>query len=301
MRVDNIADNESLENTMPPFPPPLDNGSGPEREYDPFAPRFPTLPIITLDPSPPKRSTAEKYGALFYIGVGGLVVVVALLAWFGWAAWSLRSVWKNVYVLHDAARGDVERIQAAYELGHDPHVNQRQLWDVALGKNLPPLARYVIAESLTAEAAVADPRAYGLAVSKSEGWPDWLRLLLVRPIAYAATLGFPVDKPSLIELTRNPDPYMALWAEAALAISPDRDPEHGAVVRKSSGTESPQQGLALILVKAMEATKESDRVSALDEATIWLRDHDPEAVTLWKGWKVEGGRLVPPAVDHKGP
>ncbi len=287
---------------MPHPPTPSGNGSsndsGSERVYDPFAPKFPVLTIIT--PDPPRRSTAERYGALFYMGIGGLVVMLALLTWFGWSAWNLRTVWRNVYVLHDESRPEAERMQAAYDLGHDPNVNQRQLWDLSLRKPLPDLARYMIAESLTAEAATADPRAYGIAVSKSEGWPDWLRLLLVRPITYASALGFPIETPSLIELSKNPDRFIALWAETALAIGPDHDPAHGAILRKAAATESPEQGLAVILVKALDATRESERITALNEATLWLRDHYPEALKVWKGWKAQGGRVVPNIISGLG-
>jgi len=266
------------------------NGSPDERVYDPFTPKFPTLPIVT--PDPPKRSTAEKYGALFYLGVAGLLVVVLLVSWFAWSAWSMKSVWVNVYVLHDESKTDVERVQAAYDLAHDPNVNQRQLWDVTLRKSLPPQARYLLAESLTAEAAIADPHAYGVAISKSEGWPDWLRLLLLRPIAYASALGFSVDKPSLIELTSNADPAIALWAEAALAIGPDRDAENGAVLKRGAESEGPQQALAKILDRAREAIREPERIEALNEATRWVREHHPEALKLWNGWKVQGGKVV---------
>ncbi len=266
------------------------NGDVPERVYDPFAPKFPTLTIVT--PDPPRRSTSERYGALFSMGIAGLVVVVSLLGWFGWSAWKMRSVWTNVYVLHDATQAEPERIQAAYNLAHNPNVNQRQLWDVALRKPLPPLARYIIAEALTAEAAIADPRSYGRVIAKSEGWPDWLRLLLLRPIAYAAALGFAIDKPSLIELTKNSDPEIALWAEAALAIGPDRDGEHGAALKRVAEAEGLEQALARTLLRAHEATREPDRIAALDEATRWVRLHHPEAVKIWQGWKDQGGKLV---------
>ena len=267
------------------------NNNGPERVYDPFAPKFPVLTIVTTDP--PRRSTAERYGALFYMGIGGLLIVLALVTWFGWSAWNLRAVWRNVYVLHEESRPEFERIQAAYDLGHDPNVNQRQLWDIALRKSLPDLARYLIAESLTAEATIADPRAYGIAVSKSEGWPDWLRLLLVRPMTYASALGLPIEKPSLIELSKNPDQFIGLWAKAAIAIGPAHDPEYGALLRGDAFNKSPEQGLAMILVKALDATKEPDRIAALNEATIWVRDQYPEALKVWKGWQEQGGKLLP--------
>ncbi len=260
---------------------------------DPSPPRwvFPSLPIVT--PDPPRRSEAERFGALFYVGIGGLVVMVSLLGWFAWSVWSLRTVWTNVYVLHDPQRSDGERIEAAYLFSHDPAVNQRQLWDVALETKLPPLARYVVAESLTEEAAAADPRGYGLAVARSEGWPDWLRLLLVRPLAYRAATDLPLPREALAELRRSHDPATLLWSTYALAEGSKGDAEAVESLRGSAQGKTPEAPLAAFLFQAQEATRYSDRVQALDDATLWLRRHHPEASRLWNGWEVENDRLVP--------
>jgi hypothetical protein len=268
--------------------PPHD--SSPIPGHDPDRPRFPTLPIVT--PDPPRRTVSEKYGSLFYVGIGGLLVVIALVAWFAWGTWSLRAVWSNVYVLHDAGRSESDRVAAAYTLSRDSRVNQRQLWDISLRRPLPPLARYVVAEALTAEAAVADPRAYGVGVARSEGWPAWLRLLLTRPMAYAAALDLPVDRDSLAELARNPDPATTLWATFALAVGPSGDPESATALRKAATTDTPDRELAALLVKALESPREPERIEALDAATLWLRTHHPEAAKLWNGWLVRDGLLV---------
>ncbi len=97
------------------------------------------LPILPDRPTAPPRpkTTAEKYGGLYYLGVAGLIVVVGLLAWFGLGVWSLRAVWRNVYVLHDPERTEAERVEAAYRLSRNPDVTQRQYWDIALRKELP--------------------------------------------------------------------------------------------------------------------------------------------------------------------
>ena len=51
--------------------------------------RFPTLPII--NPAvPAARTERAKYGGLFYLGIGGLVVLVVLVAWFGHGLWANR-------------------------------------------------------------------------------------------------------------------------------------------------------------------------------------------------------------------
>jgi len=258
---------------------------------DPFDRPFPSLPIV--QPGAPGRTDREKYGALFYLGVGGLALVVALVGWFAWDAWSLRAVWSNVYALHDGHRGEAERVQAASALSRDPRVNQRQLWDIALRKPLPPLARYVVAEALTAEAAAADPRGFGAAVARSEGWPVWLRLLLTRPLAYAAALGRPVPREPLAELSRHPDPAVALWARYALAAAPGGDPQAEAGLRSEALRDGPEHDLARMLAEALDAPGKPERLRALDAATRWLRRHHPAAAPLWQAWDVEGDRLVP--------
>ena len=55
---------------------------------------------------------------------------------------------------------------------------------------MPDQARYVLAEAVSTEAVASDPRAYSLAVALSPDWPDWLRLLLARRLAYGAARGY---------------------------------------------------------------------------------------------------------------
>src|SRR5271165_5643359 len=86
---------------------------------------FPSLPIIN-NPQAPPRSQREKYGTLFYLGILGLTVLVVLVGWFGYNVWSLRDVWAKIYVLSDVREPEARRIQAAFSLGHDPRVEQRQ-------------------------------------------------------------------------------------------------------------------------------------------------------------------------------
>jgi hypothetical protein len=258
----------------------------------PAGPVFPTLPIVT--PDPPRRSESAKYGGLFYLGLGGLLILVTLVSWFAYGVWSLRSAWAEIYVLHDASRPEPERNQAAYALSRDPRINQRQLWDMCLRRTLPDLSRYILAEALTADAATDDPRAFGVAVARSEGWPDWLRLLLTRPIAYAAAQGSPVAREPLVELTRNADPAIVLWARFALAASPDGDAPAAADLQREAARPGPNQQLAQFLLQALEARYET-RIAFLDQATLWLRAHHPEAARLWKDWTVRDGRLVPKA------
>src|SRR5208283_1346841 len=162
---------------------------------------FPSLPIIN-NPQAPSRSQREKYGTLFYLGILGLIVLVTLVGWFGYRVWSLRDVWAKIYVLNDAGEPEARRIQAAFSLGHDPRVEQRQLWDLSLRRGLPELARDILAEGIGPELVAEDPQGYVTAVARSPDWPDWLRLGLARPMAYAATRGHAISRERRGDLCR---------------------------------------------------------------------------------------------------
>jgi hypothetical protein len=249
------------------------------------------LPIISLDPEP-RRPARERYGALFYLGVGGLVLLVGLIGRFAHQAWSLRSIWANVYVLHDQNRTDDERINAALALSRDPRVGQELRHEICLRKPLPRLARYLLAESLTTGVLAADPTGYAVAVARSEGWPDWLRLLLARPLVYAAGAGYSGLYGSLNELTARPDPILRLWAAYARACGPT--PEAGAAqaLRAEARVDGPRRELARLLETALRAPTDPERLDLLNRATLWLRDHHPEAREIWSGWVERDGRLV---------
>ena len=45
---------------------------------------FPDLPI--LNPGLPARSQREKYGSLFFLGIAGLLLLIALIAWLRMAS-----------------------------------------------------------------------------------------------------------------------------------------------------------------------------------------------------------------------
>jgi hypothetical protein len=255
------------------------------------------LPIVTPDPPPAsRRSVAERYGGLLYLGVGGLAVVLLLVGWFAREVYRMRGVWRAVYVLHDGSRPEDERIRAAFALTREPHVSARQLWDIALRRDLPPLARYLVAEALPAEAATADPRGYALAVARSPGWPDWLRVLLARPMLYAAASGTPFPAEILVEArATTPDPALRTWLlategrvrwEAAKTF-----PRALALLDEAARTPGPLQPQAMALSWA--ATEPlPGALARLDDATRRLRDDHPAARELWRGWEERDGELA---------
>jgi hypothetical protein len=254
---------------------------------DPHRAALPSLPIISA--GAPRKSEAEKYGSLFYLGIAGLVVLVGLVAYFGYGVWSLRDVWANIYRLHSKDLTEVERVQAAYDLSREPRVTQRDYWEMCLRKPLPPLARYLLAERISAATVAADPRAYALVVSRSEGWPDWLRAQLARPLAYAAADGVAIPREPLQELSRNPDPAVALWADFALACQ--RDGEAARRLETRARAEGPDRAFAQDLLDAL-GSGDAARRTRLDEASLWLRRHHRDSARVWQGWRIDGDRVT---------
>lgn len=241
---------------------------------------FPGLPIVT--PDPPRRLQREKYGSLFYVGLFGLAVLLGLIGWFAQGAWALRDVWSNVYILHDESRPEPDRIRAALALSRDARVNQRQRWDICLRTPLPALARYVLAESLTAEAASADPREYALTIARSPGWPVWLRMLLTRPMAYAALDGGTFPPEALEEMQKHSDRGIALWSSFILAQEDSNDRSgHQALEAGCQGSGWDRE-LACLLRDAIGLKGQPDaQKRLLDRATVWLRGHHPECKAIW--------------------
>ena len=251
---------------------------------DPFKPRFPSLPIVQIGPqdSPSKPlSQAEKFGGLYYLGIGGLAVMVALLGWFCLRVWETWPVWTAIYALNDPSRPEPERVAAASRLAADPTVNDRQKWDLALNREVPARGRYILAEALSADAVAGDPRAYALSVALSEGWPDWLRLLLLRPLALAAVRKPKVPPEPLRALAASQDPVIGLWADYARAAGLDPMPEATARLRRDAESETPPSGLARLLLGALDADDPSVRRARLAEATAWNRLHHAGSAEVW--------------------
>jgi hypothetical protein len=260
--------------------------------HEPQGPVFPELPIV--NPSvPERRGEAARYGGLFYLGIGGLAVLVILIGWFAHGVWSNRDVWADVYVMHDAHRPEQDRLAAAFRLARGGRVAGDQLMQMSLNRDLPDRARYLLAEAVGTALVARDPRSYALAVARSPGWPDWLRLLLSRPLAYGAGHGYAIPPAALYELAGHADPMIGLWASYALAARPGDDSHRRSALEKESHSGSVNGELAALLLAALDAT-EPDRSVLLDRASIWLRHHHPQAALIWKGWEFGDRGPVPP-------
>ena len=250
---------------------------------------FPSLPIVT--PDPPRKTLAEKYGGMYYLGIGGLVVSLLLVGGFAYKVWETRAIWVAVYILSDETRPEIERDLAAWQVAQNPAVNDRMRSDLGFRKDLPDIARYVILERMTSEAIRSDPKGYAVMVAKSEGWPVWFRLLMARPMAYGAGEGYRIAWEPLDQLRQNPDKATALWATYTRAVMGTGDASAAGVLAEATRSDGPNRELAILLDAAAKA-KGDERVKKLDEATGWLRHHHPIAARIWDGWEVRGNELV---------
>ena len=246
--------------------------------------RLPSLPII--DAPAPGGASGRSTGSMLYLGTAGLVVV-----WPWWAGsaigfWTIRDIWARVYVLHDAKATDEARLQAAFALSRDPRVEQRQLWEMSLRRGLPELAGYILAEGIGAGLVAEDPQGYVSAVALSPDWPSWLRLVLTRPMAYAATAGHAISRETLAELCRKDDPIIRLWALYALAVQASPDPQTMVMIEKASQDGGPSKSWPTCSSPPSRRTRRGGPRSST--ATAWNRRHHPEASRLWQGWTDPG-------------
>lgn len=253
-----------------------------------------SLPAASAAPAPRARGQGEKYGALFYLGIAGLALMIALVGWFALGVWSNRDIWADVYALNDASRPESERLDAALRLSQNRRLDDVNRIDMAMRRDLPGLARYLLAESVSTGPVARDPRGFALAAARSEGWPDWLRLLLSRRLAYGAGRGYDIPREALDELRCHPDPMIGLWASYAQAVQPRGEPGREAIaaLERAAGSPGPNGNLAGQLLEALRSRDEADRERRLDGITEWLRRHHPQAAELWRGRTIRDGRVV---------
>lgn len=243
--------------------------------------------VFGLSPPPPQappprsRPLSEKYGGLYYLGVGGLIAVVIGLTWFGWSAWSLRAIWRDVYQLHDPSLSEAERIAAAERLSLDPRTTQRQLWDIAFRRDLPTRARWLLTERLNAEAARPDPDGYAKAIAYSEGWPNWFRALLARPLASAAAQGIGLPAGPLEALSGHDDPFVRVFALHARAAGRFDDPQARQKLKEAASGDGPERAVAGSLLEALEGDA-ANREAKIADAARRLRTDHPDAVEVWR-------------------
>lgn len=185
-------------------------------------------------------------------------------------------------------------MQAAYALSRDPRVEQRQLWDLSLSRQIPDMARAVTAEGIGVGFVAEDPQGYVTALARSPDWPGWLRLALVRPLAYAATHGHAISRERLGEICRLRDPILRLWALYALAVQTRPDPQTSVEIQQAAVSSAPEHELAALLLEAVQCD-EPHRIALLDRATLWNREHHQETARIWQGWTVQGNSITPAA------
>jgi hypothetical protein len=81
------------------------------------------------------------------------------------------------------------------------------------------------------------------------------------------------------------------WAKAAFAASPGADSRTDAELAQAAQAPDQAGQLAAQLAAAVRAP-EATRERRLDEATVWMRRHHPQAAQIWHGWQESDGRLT---------
>jgi hypothetical protein len=216
---------------------------------------LPNLPILNQPPAS-SRTQAEKYGAAFYLGITGLLVLLAVIGWFVWNAWTLREVWSRIYVLNDPRQSLPNRLAAARALIADPRVSPQQRLDLCLSRTPPAAARFELAMSLDDRVVERDAGAYTRMVAHSAGWPAWLRRALVRPLAYGAGRSR-LPREDVASLAKTDDALTRLWALCALAIAFEDEDAHRALQLATMRREAEHE-VAVRLEKAARAPVGSD-------------------------------------------
>lgn len=220
---------------------------------------FPNLPIIPA--SEVRKTQAEKYGGLFYLGAVGLALLIGLIAWFGWGVWSLRYVWSNIYVLNDPSRDEATRLAAAKDLVANPDLTPQQRLDLSLSTTAPIAARILIAESIPREAILSDPKAFPRSIAEKEGLPAELRLVYLRQMAFAADWLEKYPEAPLRKLIKDSKGSAVAWGQFCLsATRKPVDPE--GLAKQANDAETP---LLKLLIQAIQVHG-AERVRLLNEA-----------------------------------
>jgi hypothetical protein len=208
-------------------------------QFEPFDfPKLPILPDSDKPPEQPRLSNLQKYGGLYWLGIGGLVVSVLLVGWFAIQLWLLRDVWREIYVLHNKDLADDRRIAAATFLAKHPRVEAAQIQPMIFRRSLPDQARLLLAEGLKKTDTATSARQM-LGLLETEGAtspPDYLRGHLAR----LAALNIPADDRFPVDLFRrmmaDRDSAVAAWCAYGLT--------------RSTGADDRQQGLNFLDQKA---------------------------------------------------
>ena len=157
----------------------------------------------------------------------------------------------RLYVLHDRSAPEPDRVQAAFRLSRDPRVD-----DTAADGDVPE-TRPARSGALPAGRGGFDRRwsrmirGFALAVARSPDWPDWLRLLLARRLAYGAGRGYADPREALDRARRalRPDdrPLGELRPEPCCRIP---KPQAVAELEKAAHLTGPAGELATRLLEA---------------------------------------------------
>lgn len=184
-------------------------------------PKLNILPDSDKPPEQPRLSMSQKYGGLYWLGTGGLVVSIMLVGWFAIQLWLMRDVWREIYVLHRAGLPDDRRISAAAFLAKDPRVEPAQIQPMLFRRDLPDRARYLLAAGLKkTDTAISARQMLGLlATEGATSPPDYLRGHLARLAALSIPAERNFPEKQFEGLLTDREKAVAAWSAFALTRS----------------------------------------------------------------------------------
>ncbi len=116
-------------------------------------------------------------------------------------------------MLHDPKRRESDRVQAAFRLSRDARVNDGQRMEMCLRRDVPDLARYLLAEAISTDAVASDPRSF----CAGRGPQPGLARLAAASAGAAADVrgvrGYAIPREALDELAGHSDPMIGRLGE----------------------------------------------------------------------------------------
>ena len=106
-----------------------------------------------------------------------------------------------------------------YRLSRDPRVNDDQRMEICLRRDVPDLARYLLAEAVSTDAVAHDPRSFCAGggaqrrLARLAAASCWRGGWRTGPLA-----AYAIPREALDELAQHADPMIGLWANSALAL-----------------------------------------------------------------------------------
>ena len=157
-------------------------------------------------------------------------------------------------MLHDSSRGLAERALAAFRLAHGGRIDDAQLMEMSLNRDLPDLVRYLAGRRCLGPGCGPRPSRLCPGRRPQSRLARLAAAVLVRPLAYGSGRGYAIPREGLVELAGHSDPMISLWAAYALAVRSGGPLEQQSRARKDRpGKRTPTASWPPSFLRALDA------------------------------------------------